>query len=80
MSDGKTGAVGVGVGVGVVVSVADGVDAGGATTVPSALMYSYIESLWLPPHFWVASPSQGMLHPALPSGATPPPFEKALPQ
>ena len=55
-------------------------EAGDEETVPLALMYSYIESLEFPPQISVVSPSQVQLHPALPSGATPPPLENALPQ
>jgi hypothetical protein len=52
----------------------------GRATMPAALMYSYIESLELPPQISVVSPSQVQVHPALPSGATPPPLENSFPQ
>lgn len=62
----------------VVVADEDALDC--EATIPSALMYSYIESRAAPPQISVLSPSQVIEHPTLPSGATPPPLEKAFPQ
>lgn len=53
---------------------------GDEATIPAAFMYSYTESLELPPQISVVLPSQVQVQPALPSGAGPPPFEKTLPQ
>jgi hypothetical protein len=52
----------------------------GCKTVPLAPTYSYIESLPLPPQISAELPEQVKEHPALPSGAGPPPLEKTLPQ
>ena len=60
--------------MGVVVGVVDD----DVDTVPSALMYSYIESLFEPPQISVLSPLHGKEQPAEPSGAGAPPLSKEL--
>jgi hypothetical protein len=49
-------------------------------TETGAIMYWNTVSLHEPPQISAALPRQAMLHPALPSGAGPPPFWNELPQ
>jgi hypothetical protein len=49
-------------------------------TETGAIMYWNMVSLHEPPQISSALPRQAMLHPALPSGAGPPPFWNELPQ